>query len=133
MTLNINSKSGLITLKAAFVASALALAGFVGGTGPAQAHDINFGITIGKDGKPRFKAGYYGGHYHAPRVYRDRVERRYCTPKRAKRKARNAGVRHARVRHINGRGGMVLTGRYYGDPVFVRVNRKCNVKRIFYR
>jgi hypothetical protein len=60
------------------------------------------------------------------------VRRHACSPRRALHKARNAGVRRARLVRYGPRGS-VIKGRYRGDRVIVRVNNKCRIRRIAYR
>ena len=95
-----------LTLKSALLGFGLAVASIAGSTSVAQAEGCSFGFSVGERGGPLFHGGYYGEprFHRGPRAH----HRRHCTPRRALRKARRAGVRRARRSHINRRGYSVL-------------------------
>lgn len=123
------------SLKSAFVAGAIALGALTttaATTTAAQAGDVRFGISIGGPG--------YGIHigdrdrgYRRDRRYRhDRYRPRHargCRPARALRKARRNGIRRAHVIR-QGRRGLVVAGRQWGDRVVIGFgrHRSCPVR-----
>ena len=123
-----------LTLKSALVGVALAAAATFGATGTASADSFSFGFSIGDRNGPHivYRSGdRYSRHYN--RHYRhERPRRARCTPRRAVQTARHIGVRHAQLRRY-GPKGAVVSGRYRGDRVRVRLNRNCRIKRIAYR
>ncbi|MEO0497119.1 MAG: hypothetical protein AAF141_07070 [Pseudomonadota bacterium] len=126
------TKSSL-TLKSALIGAGIALAATLGTAGAASADNIRFGFSFGERGGPHFSAQFGDRVHH--RNYRERgyrEGRRACSPRRAVRKARHMGIRHAQLRRYGPRGAIV-TGRYYGERVRVKFNRNCRVQRIAYR
>ncbi len=59
-----------------------------------------------------------GGHRYHDRWERPRHMRRYCSPRRAVRKARRIGLRHARIAHVNHR-TIGVKGRRHGHREYV--------------
>lgn len=109
------------SVKTATFAAALSLGALA--AAPAQAADITLGVTF----HDAFEAQPV--HYRSRKHVRHyRPVRRFCRPRRALKKARRLGVRHAFIHRIGPR-GTVIQGRRWGRVVRVGIGaaRGCPV------
>jgi hypothetical protein len=112
-------------IKAAALAGTIALGGVAATTGTASAQS---GIYIGSGViAVHFNGGHRFGRHHG---HRNRYYNR-CSPRKALRKARRNGIRHARIARVNHR-GVVVKGRKWGDRVRIGFanNHRCSVRYV---
>jgi len=113
--------------KTALLAATLALGGLTGMAASSDTAEARSGIHIDIGG-PGF-----GLIFGSNDFYRDR-DRRYrprrCTPRRALRKSRRMGLRHARIKRVTRRGIIVKARRAYGGRVIAGFgkHRSCPVR-----
>lgn len=119
------------SVKTATFAAALSLGALA--AAPAQAADITLGVTFHDafEAQPSYAQPGHAQpvHYRSRKHVRHyRPVRRFCRPRRALKKARRLGVRHAFIHRIGPR-GTVIQGRRWGRVVRVGIGaaRGCPV------
>ncbi|MEM8749042.1 MAG: hypothetical protein AAGF28_01985 [Pseudomonadota bacterium] len=114
-------------IKSTLIAATIAGGALVASSQSASAHHVSGGIFFDGSGI-HFGIGDrgFGKRRHFDRGY---GHRRTCRPGKAVRKARNRGVRRARIVRVNRR-GVVVAGRKWGERVIIGFgkHRSCPVR-----
>lgn len=121
-----------VSIKSALVALGLAIGamGAVATTTTTASAEVRGGIYLSGPGVEIAFGDRRRPRYEEPR-YEDRRyrPRNYCRPGRALNKARDRGLRRARIVRVNPR-GVIVRGRKWGERVTMgfRNNRQCSVR-----
>ena len=116
-----------LNLKVIFIALLMSFGITVTSSSIAQADKLRLSLSIGTPHHLSYWQPWWGISYPQFRILH--MKRKFCHPRRALRKARIRGIRHARLLRVSHR-GTTITGRKFGKRIKVRFApaRHCPVK-----